>query len=293
MSTPASAATSATGSAATAPAAVSLELREIVQEYPTADGKGVTRVVDSLSLRYDRPGINMLLGPSGCGKSTVLRMMGGVRPIGVATPTSGTVLIDGAPCVGAHDDSVMVFQRYANRPDLSVWDNVAFPFRLGLWRKRVAKAQWSARVDDILKAVGLWEHRALRPAQLSGGQNQRVALARALVLEPRILLMDEPFAALDAQTRVEMQQLLNDLYVRRPCLIVFVTHDVIEALALGDRVTVLSTQPARIADEFTIDEPRPRSATWQRATDTVKLEERVLNQLHAKSAGRGTVAVSI
>ena len=90
-----------------------------------------------------------------------------------------------------------------------------------------------------------------------------------------------------------MQQLLNDLYVRRPCLIVFVTHDVTEALALGDRVTVLSTQPARIADEFTIDEPRPRSATWQRATDTVKLEERVLNQLHAKSAGRGTVAVSI
>lgn len=291
MSTPAPAVSEAAQAAA--PAAVSLELRDIVQEYANADGTGVTRVVDGLSLRYDRPGINMLLGPSGCGKSTLLRMMGGVRPIGVDTPTAGSILIDGTPCAGAHDDSVMVFQRYANRPDLSVWENVAFPFRLALWRKRIPKAQWSARVDDMLKAVGLWEHRALRPAQLSGGQNQRVALARALVLEPRILLMDEPFAALDAQTRVEMQQLLNALYVRRPCLVVFVTHDVTEALALGDRVTVLSTQPARIADDFTIDEPRPRTALWQRATQTLKLEERVLNQLHAKSTGRGTVAVSI
>jgi ABC-type nitrate/sulfonate/bicarbonate transport system ATPase subunit len=272
---------------------VSLELREIVQEYPNADGKGVVRVVDGLNLRFDRPSINMLLGPSGCGKSTLLRMMGGVRPFGIGTPTSGTVLIDGEVCQGAHDDSVMVFQRYANRPDLSIWDNVAFPFRLGLWRKRVSRAEWQPRVDEMLKAVGLWEHRALRPAQLSGGQNQRVALARALVLEPRILLMDEPFAALDAQTRVEMQQLLNALYERRPCLVIFVTHDVTEALALGDRVTVLSTQPARIADDFTIAEPRPRGPTWQRTTETVKLEERVLNQLHAKSVGRGTVAVSI
>ncbi|GAB3382675.1 ABC transporter ATP-binding protein [Lysobacter fragariae] len=278
---------------ATSPATVSLELREIVQEYPSADGSGVTRVVDTLSLRYERPGINMLLGPSGCGKSTILRMMGGVRPIGVTTPTSGTVLVDGQPCVGAHDDSVMVFQRYANRPDLSVRDNVAFPFRLDLWRNRVPKTEWSKRVDDMLNAVGLWEHRDLRPSQLSGGQNQRVALARALVLEPRILLMDEPFGALDAQTRVEMQQLLNSLYERRPCLVVFVTHDVTEALTLGDRVTVLSTQPARIADDFTIDEPRPRGNAWQRATDTVKLEERVLAQLHAKSTGRGSVKVSI
>jgi len=279
--------------AGVAQASVSLELRDILQEYPAAGGKGATRVVDGLSLRYDRPGINMLLGPSGCGKSTILRMMGGVRPFGVVTPTSGSVLIDGKPCTGAHEDSVMVFQRYANRPDLSVRDNVAFPFRLGLWKDRWAKNEWSARVDEMLKAVGLWEHAKLRPAQLSGGQNQRVALARALVLEPRILLMDEPFGALDAQTRAEMQKLLHELYARRPCLVVFVTHDVTEALALGDRVTVLSAQPARIADDFTIDEPRLRGADWQRAPETVKLEERVLDQLHAASPGRGSVKVSI
>jgi ABC-type nitrate/sulfonate/bicarbonate transport system ATPase subunit len=275
-----------------APVPVSLELRDIVQEYASAGG-GSVRVVDGISLRYDRPGINMLLGPSGCGKSTILRMMGGVRPLGVTTPTSGSVLIDGQPCHGAHDDAIMVFQRYANRPDLSVRDNIAFPFRLGLWARRVPRAQWQAAVDEMIRAVGLWEHRDLRPAQLSGGQNQRVALARALVLKPRILLMDEPFGALDAQTRAEMQQLLNTLYQQRPCLIVFVTHDVTEALVLGDRVTVLSTQPARIADDFTIAEPRPRSATWQRATETVRLEERILDQLHSKSAGRGTVSVSI
>ena len=274
--------------------AVSVELREIVQEYPKRGGEeGVVRVVDRISLHFDRPGINMLLGPSGCGKSTILHMMGGVRPIGVATPTSGEVLIDGKPCTEAHDDAVMVFQRYANRPDLTVWENVAFPFRLRHWKSKTPKAEWSKRVDAMLEAVGLSGHRNHRPAQLSGGQNQRVALARALVLQPRILLMDEPFGALDAQTRADAQKLLVELYEKNPCLIVFVTHDVTEALTLGDRVVVLSTQPARIADDFSILEPRPRSGAWQRSTEAVKMEERILDQLHKTSAGRGEVSVSI
>ncbi len=273
---------------------VSIELREIVQEYPARDGgSGVVRIVDRISLTFDRPGINMLLGPSGCGKSTLLHMMGGVRPIGVTTPTSGEILIDGKPCVDAHDDAVMVFQRYANRPDLTVWENVAFPFRLKHWRRRLSKAEWAPRVDAMIEAVGLGSHRNHRPAQLSGGQNQRVALARALALQPRILLMDEPFGALDAQTRADAQTLLSDLHRKNPCLIVFVTHDVTEALTLGDRVIVLSTQPARIADDFAIVEPRPRSASWQRSSEAVKMEERILDQLHRTSAGRGEVSVSI
>jgi ABC-type nitrate/sulfonate/bicarbonate transport system ATPase subunit len=220
-------------------------------------------------------------------------MMGGVRPIGVPTPTSGTVLIDGQPCVDAHEDAVMVFQRYANRPDLTVWENVAFPFRLAHWKNKVARNDWAPRVDAMLASVGLDKHRNHRPAQLSGGQNQRVALARALVLQPRILLMDEPFGALDAQTRADAQDLLVKLHKEQPCLIVFVTHDVTEALMLGDRVIVLSTQPARIADDFAILEPRPRSATWQRSSEAVKMEERILDQLHKTSAGRGEVSVSI
>ena len=270
---------------------VSVLVKDIVQEYP-ADSGGVTRVIDRVTLTFDQPGINMLLGPSGCGKSTLLHMLGGVRPIGVRTPTSGSVLIDGVECHGAHDDSVMVFQRYANRPDLSVFDNVAFPFRLKLWKSREPEAQWRGRVADLLKAVGLADKAGLRPAQLSGGQNQRVALARALVLRPKILLMDEPFGALDAQTREEMQQLLINLYQSWPCLVVFVTHDVTEALLLGDRVIVLTTQPARVADDFLVSEPRPRSAAWQRSATAQGLEERVLAQLHA-SPGRGQVRVTI
>ena len=287
MEKPATAA--GTGAAAKS---LSVVLRDIVQEYPTPGGN-LTRVIDRVSLSFDQPGINMLLGPSGCGKSTLLHMLGGVRPMGVDTPTAGAVLIDGVECHGPHDDAVMVFQRYANRPDLTVFDNVAFPFRLKLWKSLVPEVEWRQRVAEILKAVGLSDKLGLRPAQLSGGQNQRVALARALVLRPRILLMDEPFGALDAQTRDEMQRLLIELYQSWPCLVVFVTHDVTEALVLGDRVIVLSTQPARVADDFVISEARPRSATWQRSREAQALEERILEQLHQASPGKGQVRVTV
>ncbi len=271
---------------------VSIVVRNIVQEYPRAEG-GVTRIIDNISLDFDQPGINMLLGPSGCGKSTLLHMMGGVRPFGVPTPTSGTILIDGQPCHDAHDDTIMVFQRYANRPDLTVWQNVALPFRFALWKQRVPQAEWKARVDELVEAVGLADKKNHYPRQLSGGQNQRVALARALVLRPRILLMDEPFGALDAQTREEMQSLLIRLYNDHPCMVMFVTHDVTEALRLGDRVIVLSTQPAVVADDFLITEPRPRSAAWQRGPQAVQLEERILSQLHKVSPGKGSLRVSV
>ncbi|MEM9069684.1 MAG: ABC transporter ATP-binding protein [Myxococcota bacterium] len=275
-----------------ADAFLDVELSKIVQEYPKPDGEGVHRVLDEIDLSFHEPTINMLLGPSGCGKSTLLRMIGGVRPIGVKSPTSGSVIIGGQPCEGAHDESVMVFQRYANRPDLTVRENVAFPFRLKLWKSRVPKAEQEKRVTDMLQAVGLGEKGDLRPSQLSGGQNQRVALARALVLRPRIILMDEPFGALDAQTREEMQRLLIDLWRAQKCLIVFVTHDVTEALLLGDRVIVLSSSPAKVVDDFTIDEPRPRSDAWLMSTHVVQMKDRVLERLHGAASGHGQVRVS-
>lgn len=277
----------------TAASHATIELRNVCQDYAGANGQGTLRVVDNISLSFQTPAINMLLGPSGCGKSTILRMMGGVRPIGVKTPTSGDVLIDNQPCHDQHDDAVTVFQRYSNRPDLTVWENVAFPFKLGLWKRKLARSAWETRVRETLQEVGLADKADMRPAQLSGGQNQRVALARALVLRPRILLMDEPFAALDAQTRQEAQNLLARLHGQHPCMIIFVTHDVTEALMLGDRVILLSTQPAQIADDFTITEPRPRSAAWRRSTEAVRLEERILDCLHSKSPGRGSVSVTI
>jgi ABC-type Fe3+/spermidine/putrescine transport system ATPase subunit len=140
--------------AALAGGELSIVLKGVVQEFPAPEGAGVVRVIDELDLELRGPGIYMLLGPSGCGKSTLLYMMGGVRPFDVPSPTSGSVLVDGKPCDGAHDDVVMVFQRYGNRPDMSVRDNVAFPFRFALWKKRVSPAEVDARVDEMLRAVG-------------------------------------------------------------------------------------------------------------------------------------------
>jgi ABC-type nitrate/sulfonate/bicarbonate transport system ATPase subunit len=274
------------------PAAISLALQNITQDFPSPDGGAPNRVIHDISLSFNQAGINMLLGPSGCGKSTLLHMMGGVRPFGVTTPTSGTILIDGKRCDGPDEDVVMVFQQYANRPDMTVWENIYFPFTLKLWRNKVSRAEAKQRVEAMLHAVGLADKRNLYPYQVSGGQNQRVALARALVLRPRILLMDEPFGALDAQTREEMQGLLAELYRTTPCLVMFVTHDVTEALVLGDRVIVFATQPAIVSDDFTIAQPRPRDSTWLRSPEAMALQERVLSRLHQASAGKGSLRVS-
>jgi len=271
---------------------ISLKLSQIIQDYPPQGGTTATRVVDGVSMAFEGPGINMLLGPSGCGKSTLLRMMGGVRPNDVVTPTSGEIDIAGKRCDGPHDDVITVFQRYANRPDLTVFENVAFPFRFNLWKERVPRADWTARVNEMIDAVGLGDKKSMLPQQLSGGQNQRVALARALVLQPRILLMYEPFAALDAQTRGDMQELLFQLYTKQPCLVVFVTHDVTEAMVLGDRVVVLTAQPGKVADDFRVAAPRPRPPLWLRSTEGVALQQRILEQLH-QTPGHGRVAVSV
>ena len=264
---------------------------EIVQEYDQPGGKPL-RVLDKVSLRFNRPRINMLLGPSGCGKSTLLRMLGGVRPWNVKTPTSGRVEIDGVLCEGPHPDVVTVFQQYANRPDLTVRQNVYYPFEFAEWRRRVSAKEADERVNQMMEEVGLLDKQKLHPAQLSGGQNQRVALARALVLRPRVLLMDEPFGALDAQTRTAMQKLLVRLHTTYPCLIVFVTHDVTEALLLADRVILLSTQPATIIDDIEILTPQPRSQEWLMTAEMRAMHERIVSRLRTADGG-GNIRVSV
>jgi ABC-type nitrate/sulfonate/bicarbonate transport system ATPase subunit len=264
---------------------------DIVQEYPRPDGTTL-RVLDNINLTFERPSINMLLGPSGCGKSTLLRMLGGVRPWNVKTPTSGTVEIEGDPCTGQHPDAVMVFQHYANRPDLTVCENVMYPFQFAEWKRRVSATESRKRVDEMLQEVGLADKRDQYPSQLSGGQNQRVALARSLVLRPKVLLMDEPFGALDAQTRATMQALLSRLSQAHPCLVLFVTHDVTEALLLGDRVIVLSTQPARVVDDFDIAEPQPRTQEWLMTAPVRQLHDRVVSHLRATGVA-GNVRVTV
>jgi NitT/TauT family transport system ATP-binding protein len=167
-----------------------------------------------------------------------------------------------------------------------------YPFMFTEWKRRVNEKEAAKRVDEMLAEVGLADKKDLFPSQLSGGQNQRVALARALVLRPKVLLMDEPFGALDAQTRSHMQVLLAKLHEVHSCLVVFVTHDVTEALLLGDRVIVLSTQPARVIDDFRIEVRQPRSAQWLDGVEVRALHERVVGHLRAAGA-HGNVRVSV
>lgn len=259
-----------------------IKVVEVSQWYPgQGNGAPATQVLNKINLELVGASINMLLGPSGCGKSTLLRMLGGVRPENVQTPTFGEIFIDGNECTDEHPDVVMVFQRYANRPDMTVRENIEFPFRMNLWKKKIDRKEQKERTDAILESVGLTEKQNLRPSQLSGGQNQRVALARALVLRPRVLLMDEPFGALDAQTRAEMQSLLVNIWTENKCQVVFVTHDVDEALVLGDRVIVLSKPPAEIALDVQIDTPKLRSNEWLLSQETTDLKKKIVGFLHS------------
>lgn len=224
-----------------------IEVQNVVQEFPGPDGKTVNRVLDPISFTLTGPSINILMGKSGCGKSTVLKMLGGVRPQKIKSPTSGKVVYNGKEVVDQEDDAVTVFQQPVNRPGLTVRQNVAFPFSLKLWKNQITKAEASKRIDEAIEEVGLKDKQNLYPHQLSGGQNQRVMLARGLVTNPKILLLDEPFSALDPILRQEMQQLLVDIWNKFPCLVVMVTHDVSEAIALGDRIIVLAGSPAKIS----------------------------------------------
>ncbi len=191
-----------------------------------------------------------ILGPSGCGKSTLLGALAGHL-----RHSRGSLLVDGAPVPGPSPERGMVFQHHTLLPWRNVLDNVAF----GLKMRGVGRCERERQAREILDLVGLGDVARRWPSQLSGGMQQRVEIARVLVNRPRLLLMDEPFGALDAQTRLHMQELLLDIWERIRTTVVFITHDIDEALFLADRVLVMSPRPGRILDELTIDFARPRN----------------------------------
>ena len=211
--------------------------------------------LDGVTLTINAGEFLCLLGPSGCGKSTLLNILAGFEPV-----TSGSVMFGEKPVTGAGRERVMFFQDAGSAllPWLTVEENVRFGLRV----RKVPKADWQTIIDKNLRMVGLDTHRTKFPAELSGGMRQRLQIARALAVEPEVLLMDEPFGALDALTRRHMHGVLLDIWQRTQKTVVFVTHDITEAISLADRIGVMSFGPRSVITKLIdIDLPRPRDLT--------------------------------
>ncbi|UIX29605.1 ABC transporter ATP-binding protein [Streptomyces sp. GQFP] len=220
-----------------------------------------------------------LVGPSGCGKTTLLKCVGGLM-----TPTAGQVTLAGRPVSGPPPGMAFVFQEYGRSlfPWMRVGDNVELPLK----QKGLSKSRRRELVADALRSVGLADAAGAYPWQLSGGMQQRVAIARALAYEPEVLLMDEPFAAVDAQTRADLEDLVRGLWRQRGITILFVTHDIDEAVYLGQRVLVLSASPTVVREQLTIDLPDERDQLHTRvAPRFAELRTHVYEQIQAAKRG--------
>lgn len=226
-----------------------IEIRELGKVFPGRGGKPPTTALEGVDTQIGEGEFVTVVGPSGCGKTTLLQVLAGFEQ-----PTSGGVLLEGNPVRGPGSDRAVVFQQPSLYPWMTVWDNIAFGLTLKHGRRGVDRAA----VAEIIEIMGLSGFERHAPYELSGGMQQRVAIARALVVHPRILLMDEPFGALDAQTRGDMQAFLLSLWRRIRPTVLFITHDIEEAVLLGDRVLVMTPRPGRVARELQVELPRPR-----------------------------------
>lgn len=230
--------------------------------------------VQSTSLTIKAGEFVCILGPSGCGKSTLLNAIAGY-----VTPTTGQVLVDGVKVDKPGPDRGMVFQQYSLLPWKTVHDNVAFgPKMAGL-----SRVESSSTANTFLELVGLKKFASRYPSELSGGMQQRVGIARALANYPSVLLMDEPFGALDAQTRLMMQESLLEIWRKFGTTVVFVTHDVDEAVFLADRVLIMGAAPGAIIEEVKIDLPRPRSMDMAATPAYVQARQFCLDTIRAES----------
>ncbi|HZG56083.1 ABC transporter ATP-binding protein [Paenibacillus sp.] len=223
-----------------------LELRNVSKSF------GSLQVLDGIDLTVRQGEFAAIVGPSGCGKSTALRMFAGLE-----SATEGQVLSGDAPIDGPSPQRMMIFQEHALYPWLTVERNVGLGLELG--KSKPSKAERQQRINDVLDKVNLTGFNQYYPSQLSGGMRQRVAIARALVMDPDILLLDEPYGALDAMTRLKMQNELIRIWHGSGKTMLLITHDIDEALYLADKVYVMSPRPGRIIRTIELDGPRPRN----------------------------------
>ncbi|KYG88310.1 ABC transporter ATP-binding protein [Sellimonas intestinalis] len=251
---------------------VSLRLAHVSKSFEKIETDEVTHALNEINLTMESGEFISLVGPSGCGKSTILRLVAGL-----IQPTTGKLTVDGKTITEPSPERGMVFQKPTLFPWLTVWDNIAFSLRMqGRLKGNKDK------VERMIKVIGLEKFRNDYPGQLSGGMAQRVALVRSLINEPDILLLDEPLGALDAFTRMNMQDEILKIWQEKEQLAIMVTHDVDEAIYMGTRVIVLDANPGRVVADIQIKEPFPRD----RSSDTfVQYRNEILNRLHF--AGRG------
>ena len=266
-------------------------IRNVSRAFPAANGE-VVNALEAINLEiedaYSREGrdigeFRVLLGPSGCGKSTLLRLIAGLDQA-----NSGEILVNGAPVLGPGKDRGMVFQKYTSFPWLTVAGNIAY----GLKINGVPEKQRKETVAQLIQEIGLSGFENAYPETLSGGMQQRVAIARTLALRPSLILMDEPFGALDAQTRSEMQQLLLKVWDETASTILFVTHDVEEAIYLADRIFIMSAHPGTIIEDVQVPFDRPRDLGLKQRNEFHDLQSYVLGRLR-KAPGTGQVRVSV
>jgi NitT/TauT family transport system ATP-binding protein len=259
-----------TPTAAPVQAAPRLQVDKVSLRYQKPDG-GMFTALEQVSFEVPDQQFAVLVGPSGCGKSSLLYLTAGLNE-----PTEGEIYVGGQQVQGPGADRGMVFQSYTLFPWLTVRQNVEF----GLKRRGMASAQRKEIVDYYVNEVGLTGFADNYAKQLSGGMMQRVAIARALANDPQILLMDEPFGALDSQTRLQMQQLLLRVWGNSKKTVLFVTHDIDEAILLGDRVYVMGARPGRIKQILDVPIERPRTLDMVMERSFIDMKRRIFGLLH-------------
>jgi NitT/TauT family transport system ATP-binding protein len=251
-----------------------VDIRGVSRSFAGRQGSAPVKALEPIDLAVARNDFITILGPSGCGKSTLLRIVAGLDK-----PSVGAVTVNGRAVTGPGRDRGMVFQSYTLFPWLTVADNVAF----GLRESGVPEAERRTVVAQWLERVGLQSFAQHYPKQLSGGMQQRTAIARALANNPDMLLLDEPFGALDNQTRSLMQELLLGIWERDTKTVLFVTHDIEEAIFLGSRVVVMSARPGRIKAILPVDLPHPRHYTLKTTPEFSELKRRLTEEIRMEA----------